>query len=93
MIQESDLSYTTSMYVTQNWCILDEIDLCYFQICIIMHKNNLFDKTLMYSRSKFCPQKTPIRRTVKKEQSRLSFKTATFFLDLHIVPKAFDDMI
>ena len=58
-----------------------------------MHNNNLFDKTLMYSRSKFCPQKTPIRRTVKKEQSRLSFKTATFFLDLHIVPKAFDDMI
>ena len=60
MIQESDVCYTTSMYVTQSWCIPDEIDLCYFRICIITHNNNLFDKTSMYSRSKFCPQKTPI---------------------------------
>ena len=61
MIQESDVCYTTSMYATQSWCIPDEIDLCYFRICIITHNNNLFDKTSMYSRSKFCPQKTPIR--------------------------------
>ena len=60
MIQESDICYTTSMYVTQSWCIPDEIDLCYFRICIITHNNNLFNKTSMYSRSKFCPQKTPI---------------------------------
>ena len=60
MIQESDVGYTTSMYVTQSWCIPDEIDLCYFRICIITHNNNLFNKTSMYSRSKFCPQKTPI---------------------------------
>ena len=48
------------MYVTQSWCIPDEIDLCHFRICIITHNNNLFNKTSMYSRSKFCPQKTPI---------------------------------
>ena len=60
MIQESDVCYTTSMYVIQSWCVLDEIDLCYFRICIITHINNLFNKTSMYSRSKFCPQKTPI---------------------------------
>ena len=59
MIQESDVCYTTSMYVTQSWCIPDEIDLCYFRICIITHNNNLFNKTSIYSRSKFCPQKTP----------------------------------
>ena len=60
MIQESDVCYTTSMYVTQSWCIPDEVDLCYFRICIITHNNNLFNKTSMYSRLKFCPQKTPI---------------------------------
>ena len=60
MIQESDVCYTTSMYVTQSWCIPDEIDLCHFRICIITHNNNLFNKTSMYSRSKFCPQKTPV---------------------------------
>ena len=60
MIQKSDVCYTTSMYVTQSWCIPDEIDLCYFRICIITHNNNLFNKTSMYSHSKFCPQKTPI---------------------------------
>ena len=37
-----------------------EIDLCYFPICIITHNNNEFNKTLTYSRSKFCPQKSPI---------------------------------
>ena len=37
-----------------------EIDLCYFPICIITYNNNEFNKTLMYSRSKFCPQKSPI---------------------------------
>ena len=62
MIQESDVCYTTSMYVTQSWCIPDEIDLCYFRICIITHSSNLFNKTSMYSHSKFCPQKTPIRK-------------------------------
>ena len=61
MILESDVCNTTSMYAIQNWCIPDEIDLCYFRICIIKHNNNLFNKTSMYSRSKFCPQKTPIR--------------------------------
>ena len=62
MIQESDVHvcYTTSMYVTQSWCIPDEIGLCYFRICIITHNNNTFNKTSMYSRSKFCPQKTLI---------------------------------
>ena len=60
MIQESDICYTTSMYVTPSWCIPDEIDLCYFRICIITHNNNLFNKTSMYSRSKLCPQKTLI---------------------------------
>ena len=60
MIQESDVSYTTSIYVTQSWCIPDEIALCYFQICVITHNNNFFNKTSLYSHSKFCPQKKPI---------------------------------
>ena len=51
MIQESDSSYTTSIYFTQNWFILDEIDLYYFQISIVTYNNDLFDKTLRYSRS------------------------------------------
>ena len=52
--------YTTSMYVTQSWCIPHKIDLSHFRICIITHNNDLFNKTSMYSRSKFCLQKTPI---------------------------------
>ena len=66
MIHESDVCYTTSMYVTQSWCFPDEIDLCYFRICIIMHNNNLLNKTSMYSRSKFCLQKTPICQFVSR---------------------------
>ena len=60
----NDLGKRFKLYnidVCHSTYILDEIDLCYFQLCIITHNNNLFDKTLMYSRSKFCPQKTPIR--------------------------------
>ena len=44
-------------YVVQNWCLPDEIDFCYFPICpicITIHNNNLFNKTLIYSLSKFC---------------------------------------
>ena len=73
MIQESDVCYTTSMYVTQSWCIPDEIDLRYFRICIITHNNNLFNKTSMYPRSKFCPQKTPIRMSERKISESLLF--------------------
>ena len=32
MILESDVCNTTSMYAIQNWCIPDEIDLCYWFI-------------------------------------------------------------
>ena len=48
------------MYSIRTWCTPVEIDLCYFPICIITHNNNEFNKTLMYSRLKFCPQKSPI---------------------------------
>ena len=45
--------------VCQSWYIPDKIALGYFRTCIITHNNNLFNKTSMYSRSKFCPQKNP----------------------------------
>ena len=48
------------MHSIRTWCTPVEIDLCYFPICIITHNNNEFNKTLMYSRSKFSPQKSPI---------------------------------
>ena len=80
MIQESDICSITSMHVTQSWCIQDEIDLCYFRICIITHNNNLFNKTWMYSSSKFCPQKTPIvLAMVSKEEQRPMKACYNFF--------------
>ena len=56
MLYNIDVCHSKLMYP-------DEIDLCHFRICIITHNNNLFNKTSMYSRSKFCPQKTPIITT------------------------------
>ena len=60
MYDDVCMMYVWCMYVTQSWCIPDEIDLCYFRICIIAHNSNLFSKTSMYPRSNFCPQKTSI---------------------------------
>ena len=46
------------MYDIAHRCMSFKIDIsqtkliCYFPICIITHNNNLFNKTLMYSRSK-----------------------------------------
>ena len=53
MLYNIDVCHSKLMYPGRHW-------LCYFRICIITHNNNLFNKTSMYSRSKFCPQKTPI---------------------------------
>lgn len=60
MVQESDVCCTASMCDIQNRCIPYEIDLCCFSFCTVTHKNNWFNKTLMYGRSLFCPKKCPI---------------------------------
>ena len=58
------------MYSIRTWCTPVEIDLCYFPICIITHNNNEFNKTLMYSRSKFSSQKSPIAKWQKNTMYR-----------------------
>ena len=60
MIQESDVSSTTSMYDIQNWRIPDKIDLFYFTTCIITHNNNVIEQNIdvsMFAKKK----KTQIR--------------------------------
>ena len=56
MSQESDVCCTTSMYDIQNRCIPDEIDLLYFNTCIITHNNNVIEQNIkVYPCSIICP--------------------------------------
>ena len=62
MSQESDVCCTISMYDIQNRCIPDEIDVFYFQTCIITHNNNIIKQNINVSMFDILSLKEPHRK-------------------------------